>query len=403
MVVPSPLSLRRGGGGSSNNSSNVLRFPVFLFMIAVPIVLFAVYNTVTSDNNSNNNQRLRLDLSEQHYDELFAQEHEANKNKLLMLPPLPAELAVFREPLQITKETGKWHDPAQRDSGACASSIPSWIMDMQPAIEYKVFSQYGEDGVMAFILDRLPAPAVPRTFVEFGVETGVECNTRYLREMQNWTGLMLDGGTDNAAIGLHQEMIHPDNIVSLFEKYNVQKDFGYFSEDTDYADHYIWRNILDAGYRPRVLISETNSNLFPDESVTVHDPGRKVRMWSGYTDYFGVSPLALKRLWNKHGYLMIYCTKEQVNCFGLHQDDVLPLAQRNPAGLKAAQECLWNKPLTWPVKLHSCDPNHEKWLHVDEDGRVTDKEVTPRVVEYCKIVLPQIQAEEEAARRKNGN
>jgi hypothetical protein len=278
---------------------------------------------------------------------------------------------------------GKWQSPQAR--AVAEPFLPAWILDMGEENEKQIFSQFGEDGITEYILDHLPAPATVKTYVEFGVETGVECNTRFLREQHNWKGLMLDGGTDRPEIGLHKEMIHPDTIVSVFEKYGVQKNLGIFSEDTDYADYYIWRNILEAGYRPRILIGEHNSNFFPDESVTVHDPGRDVRMWVYQSDYFGVSALALRRLWNKHGYLMIYCTQKQINCFGLHQDDILLPKDRNPAGLKAAQEALWAKPLAWPTKLQGCDKTSELWRYVDENGDLAEGvEFTPRVMQYCR-------------------
>jgi hypothetical protein len=197
--------------------------------------------------------------------------------------------------------TGTFQTPKLR--AACKPMIPDWILDIEPALENKVFSQFGEDGITQYLIDHLPS-TIPKTYVEFGVENGSECNTRYLRQRLGWKGLMMDGGNNRPAIGLHREMMHPDNIVELFRKYGVEKDFGYLSEDTDYADFYLWRSILEAGYRPHILVSEINSNFYPHESVTVHDPGSKIRMWK-HDDYFGVSPLALRRLWNKHGYIMI--------------------------------------------------------------------------------------------------
>lgn len=286
---------------------------------------------------------------------------------------------------------GEWQSTQAREKAK--PMVPAWVLDMGARNEKKVFSQFGEDGITKHILNNLPAsPVTLKTYVEFGVETGIECNTRFLRENHNWTGLMMDGGTERAEIGLHKEVMHPDNIVSLFEKYGVQKKLGLFSEDTDYADYFLWRNILEAGYRPRILISEINSNFFADESVTVHDPGRHVRMWNNGDDYYGLSALALRWLWNKHGYLMVYCTTLQINCFGVHQDDILLPKHRNPAGLKAAQEALWAKPLAWPQKLHGCDPTFETWSYVGENGDlVKGVEFTPRVVQQCRDTNAALQ------------
>lgn len=89
---------------------------------------------------------------------------------------------------------------------------------------------------------------------------------------------------------------------------------------------------------------------------------------------------------------MIYCTQEQVNCFGIHESDALlpALLQQaiNAAAVAAAQECLWNKPLTWPLKKHPCNKKFESWSHVDKDGNLTaNSEVFPLVVQHCRKTL----------------
>src|SRR5262249_7673878 len=40
---------------------------------------------------------------------------------------------------------------------------------------FKVYSQADEDGIIQEIFNRIGAPS--RTFIEFGVETGIECNS----------------------------------------------------------------------------------------------------------------------------------------------------------------------------------------------------------------------------------
>src|SRR5437764_11423810 len=57
--------------------------------------------------------------------------------------------------------------------------------------EFKVFSQFGDDGIIQYLIHRL-AP-LPDSFVEFGVEYYRESNTRFLLLNNNWRGLILDG------------------------------------------------------------------------------------------------------------------------------------------------------------------------------------------------------------------
>ena len=178
--------------------------------------------------------------------------------------------------------------------------------------EKRVYSQNGEDGVIEAIFNHIGT--TDKYFVEFGTESGVQCNTRYLREAKNWTGLLMDGGFENKARNLHKEMIYPSNIVSLFKKYKVPKKFDLLSVDTDFKDWFILRNILKAGYRPRVLITEVNTFIMDSEAKTVPLESNQTR-WDGRTQYFGFSVAAGWMLARHYGYSMVYCDVEGVNCF----------------------------------------------------------------------------------------
>ncbi len=61
---------------------------------------------------------------------------------------------------------------------------------------FKVFSQCDEDGIIQEIFRRVGT--TNRTFIEFGVETGIECNTVKLL-LDGWRGLWLDGSTTGVA------------------------------------------------------------------------------------------------------------------------------------------------------------------------------------------------------------
>lgn len=53
----------------------------------------------------------------------------------------------------------------------------------------KVYSQNDEDGLIAEIFARIGVEH--RGFIEFGTETGIECNTTWLL-MQGWQGLWIE-------------------------------------------------------------------------------------------------------------------------------------------------------------------------------------------------------------------
>ena len=63
--------------------------------------------------------------------------------------------------------------------------------------EFQVFSQWGEDGIIQFLISHVKIEN--SFFVEFGVENYLEANTRFLMINNNWSGLVIDGNPDNIA------------------------------------------------------------------------------------------------------------------------------------------------------------------------------------------------------------
>jgi hypothetical protein len=182
--------------------------------------------------------------------------------------------------------------------------------------ERKIYSQNGEDGVLLRIFELVGTTS--KSFVEFGVENGDECNTRHLREALGWQGLMMDGRYHNPAINLQQEWITAENIQELFAKYNVPEEFDLLSIDIDFNDFYVWRNVLKK-YRPRVAVIEYNATHLPHEDkIVVYNPAQG---WDT-TNYFGASILSLFKLARHHGYSLVYADNRGVNLFFI-RDDVL--------------------------------------------------------------------------------
>src|SRR5215217_8673163 len=62
-------------------------------------------------------------------------------------------------------------------------------------VEFQVFSQRGEDGIIQYIINQLDIPN--KIFIEFGVENYTESNTRFLLINNNWSGLVIDGSAEN--------------------------------------------------------------------------------------------------------------------------------------------------------------------------------------------------------------
>ena len=56
--------------------------------------------------------------------------------------------------------------------------------------EKKVFSQFGEDGITDYIFTKIGTDN--KYYVEIGTQDGSECNTRFLREQREWSGIQID-------------------------------------------------------------------------------------------------------------------------------------------------------------------------------------------------------------------
>ncbi len=180
--------------------------------------------------------------------------------------------------------------------------------------EEKIYSQNGEDGIIAQIFRTIGT--LNRTYVEFGAGDGSECNTHLLRE-RGWSGLLMDLQHSNPKIQLYREKVTAENIQSLLTKYSIPKEFDLLSIDIDSNDFYVWKAL--SHYIPRVVVIEYNGSHGPNlDRIIPYDPNAH---WDG-TLYYGASLLSLFRLGREKGYSLVYVEKRGVNAFFI-RDDVL--------------------------------------------------------------------------------
>jgi hypothetical protein len=193
--------------------------------------------------------------------------------------------------------------------------------------EYKVFSQNGEDGIIAEIFRRIGT--TNRMFVEFGVENGLENNTAFLLQ-QGWQGAWIEGSSACVAsirqafsgviasrrLHVQQAFITAENIVSLFQAANVPAEFDILSIDIDGNDYHVW-NALAIAYRPRLVVVEYNSAFPPPvEWVKAY---KADSIWDG-TVNFSASLKSYERLATKHGYVLVGCDFHGINAFFVRED-----------------------------------------------------------------------------------
>jgi len=183
--------------------------------------------------------------------------------------------------------------------------------------EKKVFSQNGEDGITLKLIELIyDGNNDNKFYIEFGVENGMECNTRILRENYNWRGLQMDGDNENDSINLRKEFIMKSNILELFRKYNVPQNINVLSVDIDFNDFYCLKEIL-SNYQCDIIICEYNAtHLANEDKIIIYDKNGR---WDG-SNYFGASLLSLDKLGKKYNYSLIYCNKNGINCFLIYND-----------------------------------------------------------------------------------
>ena len=183
--------------------------------------------------------------------------------------------------------------------------------------EKKIYSQNGEDGITIMLVELIyDGDNTDKFYVEFGVQTGSECNTRILRDIYEWKGLQMDADNEKLSINLRKEFITKENIVDLFKKYDVPLNINVLCVDIDYNDFYCLNEIL-ANYKCDIIICEYNAtHLANEDKIVIYN---KDAFFDG-TNYFGASLLSFDKLGKKYNYSLIYCDKMGVNCFFVHND-----------------------------------------------------------------------------------
>ena len=181
--------------------------------------------------------------------------------------------------------------------------------------ERKIYSQNGEDGLIDAIFHRIGV--TNKYCVEFGVENGSECNTRYLIDKKGWEFLHMDS-SESVPNPIKTEFVTAENINALFEKYGVPEKFDLLSIDVDSHDYWIWK-ALDK-YNPRVVIIEYNSAI-PVTEPKVLNPDPKIL--EKYTNSYrggGAGLLSLDKLGKSKGYTLVACEDKGINAFFVRDD-----------------------------------------------------------------------------------
>jgi hypothetical protein len=197
------------------------------------------------------------------------------------------------------------------------------------AAEFRVFSQFGEDGIIQHLVRTVDPQET--TFVEIGTGDYRESNTRFLLQNNNWRGVAIDGGEDHVKFVLGSSLswrqdVEPvsafvtrDNINDLISSAGFSGRIGLLSIDVDGIDYWVWEaiNVVD----PAIVVSEYNALWGPDATITVpYDPAF-VNSEKHYSQlYFGASLGALVHQAASRGYRFVGCASNGANAFFVRED-----------------------------------------------------------------------------------
>lgn len=202
--------------------------------------------------------------------------------------------------------------------------------------EFRVHSQFGEDGIIEWLVSRLPD--IPRVFIEFGVEDYEEANTRFLARNRAWRGLVMDGSAARMeryrrspfhemhdVIGA-QAFVTAENADDLFAEHGIAGDIGLLSIDIDGNDYWVLKAIQSIS--PAILVVEYNALMGDLHAMTIPYEAQFERFRAHHSGrYFGASLPALRKLAERKGYRFVGTTSTGVNAFFVRDDLADPVVE----------------------------------------------------------------------------
>lgn len=193
-------------------------------------------------------------------------------------------------------------------------------------VEYSVFSQFGDDGIIDWITHKIPS--IEKNFIEIGVQDYWESNTRFLLKSENWSGVIIDSSKKDINkiktqrvywqhnLKAYHFMVKKDNINEfLKEKLNSSfKDVGLLSIDIDGVDYWILEKINII--KPSVIVCEYNSIFGDRYKISVPYDENFERKKKHYSNiYFGASIKAMISLMEKKGYNFLGTNSAGINAY----------------------------------------------------------------------------------------
>jgi hypothetical protein len=196
-------------------------------------------------------------------------------------------------------------------------------------LEFKVFSQFGDDGIIQYLVHNLDLRH--KTFVEFGVEDYSESNTRFLLQNNNWSGFVMDGSSNHLDklksapwfwkydLNAQAVFVTKENIDNLLARAVLDwEGVDILHIDIDGNDYWVWKEIK---LNPSIVIMEYNSVFGIDRAITIPYESNFYRTNTHSSNlYWGSSLKALYLLAISKNYVFIGCNSAGNNAYFIRKD-----------------------------------------------------------------------------------
>ena len=184
-------------------------------------------------------------------------------------------------------------------------------MELLNKYSKNISSQYGEDGIIEFLIETSLTP-IKKTCFECGASDGItNSNTYNLWANNNYKGILVEADKDrfellnekfsnSANLTIVNDFLTAkgensiDNILSKYEK-TFHDSLGVVSIDIDSFDYYVLKYLNN---NPQIIIIEFNNSIQP--FINYKDPEGEI--------YLRCSVKAIEELAIKKGYKIVACT-----------------------------------------------------------------------------------------------